>query len=561
MITPQTDVILLKVPLEINDNNQLTFENAEAQYNYFHGLPKIEFESNFTYQRKDGTIRVPALIDDIMNYNYVMYRNEAYNNKWFYAFIDNMEWLSDGVTAVKIRTDVWQTWQFDLNYKPVLVEREHTNDDTIGVNTQPEGLELGEFVTNGDVINFASAGGSDLSQFCAVVEVSMIQNEGNSTQTLRYSWGSGTHEERPTLNAIYRGTIPLVLGIDGSFVDNPSNVVDVYDYAGLGSAIVQVYMIPKSMVTDYNVITIESRSPTSSSWSHSVTCVIPNASTLPYDLGTTTFNRPLNINDYYPKNAKLLTYPFCFFNISNNAGTSMPYRYEDFDGFVRFKTEGTFGVSASIKTIPQNYKFITSEENALDYSISAPKYPVCSWESDSYTNWLTQNAVNMQTQWISAGVNGATQIVAGGISGGGLGAGSGAIQAVADLISVAREQYLAKTSANFVPDTVHGNGNAGEIVWSKYRSPFTYLPMAVKREYAERIDQFFSMFGYQTNLVKLPNITGRRNWNYVKTIGCYIEGDIPQRDLQEIKSMFNRGITFWHNPATFADYSQNNDII
>ena len=55
VITPNTDVILLKVPLEINDNNQLTFANATAQYNYFNGLTKKTFEK-FTYQRKDNTI-------------------------------------------------------------------------------------------------------------------------------------------------------------------------------------------------------------------------------------------------------------------------------------------------------------------------------------------------------------------------------------------------------------------------------------------------------------------------------------------------------------------------
>ena len=85
--------------------------------------------------------------------------------------------------------------------------------------------------------------------------------------------------------------------------------------------------------------------------------------------------------------------------------------------------------------------------------------------------------------------------------------------------------------------------------------------MSVKAEIAGCIDQYFSQFGYKCNRVKIPNITGRRNWNYVKTVGCYIEADIPQEDLAEIKNMFDRGITIWHNPATFADYSQNNDII
>ena len=75
------------------------------------------------------------------------------------------------------------------------------------------------------------------------------------------------------------------------------------------------------------------------------------------------------------------------------------------------------------------------------------------------------------------------------------------------------------------------------------------------------IDNFFTMYGYKVNNTKIPNITGRRNWNYVKTVDCNIEGYIPQEDLNEIKGMFNNGVTIWHNPATFLDYSQNNDII
>ena len=85
--------------------------------------------------------------------------------------------------------------------------------------------------------------------------------------------------------------------------------------------------------------------------------------------------------------------------------------------------------------------------------------------------------------------------------------------------------------------------------------------MSIRQEYAKIIDDYFSAYGYKVNSVKTPNITGRRNWNYVKTVGCYIEADIPQDDLQEIKTLFDKGITLWHNPATFADYSQTNDII
>ena len=82
--------------------------------------------------------------------------------------------------------------------------------------------------------------------------------------------------------------------------------------------------------------------------------------------------------------------------------------------------------------------------------------------------------------------------------------------------------------------------------------------MRAKTEYLKIIDDYFSMYGYKVNSVKIPNITGRTNWNYVKTINANILGDIPQEDIQELKNMFDNGVTFWHNPNTFLDYSQNN---
>ena len=85
--------------------------------------------------------------------------------------------------------------------------------------------------------------------------------------------------------------------------------------------------------------------------------------------------------------------------------------------------------------------------------------------------------------------------------------------------------------------------------------------MSIKQEYAKIIDNFFSMYGYKVNNVKIPNIFGRKNWNYVKTLGSNIEGDIPQNDLQEIKNMFDSGVTFWHNSNTFLDYSKENNIL
>ena len=144
-ITPQTNVRLLKCPLNINNKHQINFSSVSAQTTYFQSLPSIEIDE-CKYIRKDNIIRFPAHIDDIIEYNYVMYQNENYSNKWFYAYIIDMTYKADNLTYITIGTDVWQTWQFDLTFKESFVEREHVlkSDDKYNTNLEPEGLEFGE---------------------------------------------------------------------------------------------------------------------------------------------------------------------------------------------------------------------------------------------------------------------------------------------------------------------------------------------------------------------------------------------------------------------------------
>ena len=124
-LTPTTNIRLLKLPLEIDNKNQLTFSTVSDQTTYFLGITNhIEIDEAY-YQRKDSILWWPAHIDSIIEYNYCMYQNENYSDKWFYAFITNMEYENDGTTKVYLQTDVFQTWQFDLTWKQSFIEREH----------------------------------------------------------------------------------------------------------------------------------------------------------------------------------------------------------------------------------------------------------------------------------------------------------------------------------------------------------------------------------------------------------------------------------------------------
>ena len=150
VIAPQTDIFLLKVPLTLDNKNQITFANKQAQFDYFNSLPKLEMD-NATYVRKDNRIYFDGKFDDLINFNYVMYQNESYSNKWFYAFITNMRYENNQTTSIEIATDVFQTWQFDITFKESFVEREMlaVSEDVPGANLLPESLETGEYKVGG----------------------------------------------------------------------------------------------------------------------------------------------------------------------------------------------------------------------------------------------------------------------------------------------------------------------------------------------------------------------------------------------------------------------------
>ena len=127
----------------------------------------------------------------------------------------------------------------------------------------------------------------------------------------------------------------------------------------------------------------------------------------------------------------------------------------------------------------------------------------------------------------------------------------GASKRIMEDLVMAYNNYFKVTTARFA-----------NVAFSNGSLPDGWIHRLQKKQpLAKRCDDYLSMFGYKINDVKIPNLTGRTNWNYIKTIGCNFEGDIPQMYLNKIKEIFNSGITLWHNPNTMYDYSQNNTIV
>ena len=76
-----------------------------------------------------------------------------------------------------------------------------------------------------------------------------------------------------------------------------------------------------------------------------------------------------------------------------------------------------------------------------------------------------------------------------------------------------------------------------------------------------RLQNYFKRFGYAINDYRPININTRKYFNFVKTSVCNVTGQrVPHRYLEEIKEIFNKGVTIWHvdNGAEVGNYKVKN---
>lgn len=523
-ITPDTYVKLVR--FDVTPEHQITFLNEQAQRTYFNSLNGLVL-SDFTYQRKDNVIRYPALYEDIEKYNYLVYCNEAQSNKYYYCYITGMKYINDEMTEISIKTDVYQTWQFDIIYKQMFVEREHVNDDTIGSNTTAENLDTGEYVV--DIENSFD----QMENYCYMVQITESQSGQTPPQIPAYTNLGGV------------STIGAIMVFDD--YDYMYSIISNYHNP---DAIFNCYLVPKIFVDhDFTPDPIDGHA--------SYSYMGQNYPVIVHD----TAPKPNSLNGYIPVNNKLFTYPYCYLILSNNAGSNNILHYELFSGNqCEFLIEGVPTVNASIKCIPENYRRNNSN-NELE-GIMASNFPSLSWSKDNFAEWRLYNAQYNTNKGIFSGMTALAGLVGFGVAVAGNSNPIGwAITAIGGAMGIANSLHEYGSHSK-IPDSAMGNVGNGDIQTCAGTNKFHYIGMSIKYEFAKRIDDYFSMFGYKVNALKIPNIRGRLNWNYVKTIDCNIEGtEIPEKDINELKDMFDKGITFWHNISTFRDYSQSNPIV
>ena len=517
--------MLKGVPLYYNKKHQILFNNKESQTQYF--LSKIfDSKTDFTYQRKEGIIRYPAHIDDIIECNYVMYQNSNYSNKWFYAFIESMEYMSDECTFIKIKTDVFQTWIYDITFMPSFVKREHIEVDDLYSNLLSESIETGEYIKESQKkIN-------ELDDLYIIVSQT-FENKTNLRITDDIKFIQYVDASGKVYQGVYSGCVYYGYKLqDYNYV---SKALKSYAKSGDLEKVNSIFMIPKFL--------------TQNSKETDNHCVILNES-MQSVRRLYKYKRKFTLGEYTPKNRKLLSYPFCFLHVCTNNGQSADYPYEYFNtrtdnvlGDCIFGYTGNVSENCKVILYPMDYKNLYENYEEI---LTLGDFPVCSFPGDIYSNWMAKNSLPLML--------GATQDIITATSG----MKEQDSKAVASGVTGILNTLNTINNKRKVPIQTMGQMGNGSVNSGYKIQNFYFTNMHIREDYARRIDDYFDMFGYATNTVKIPNLNSRPHWNYVETSDLNKKGDIPQSDLIEFKEIFDKGITLWKNPSEVGNYSLNN---
>lgn len=553
-IEPNTSIrFLTDVPLDPDYENTLYFPTRAAQTEYFLSKGATIFEKN-SYQRAGkGVLKVGAILDELggsaiqslFRSSYMMFKNTNFENKWFYAFVDKVEYINNNTVSVRYHLDVIQTWLLDFinSFNDCLIEREHTVTDVAGENLVPESLETGDYLLDEyERIPLTP---------CVVIAITS-RPSGNVTNPWEAVPGKVYHG-RPQEGLIATGDYYSGVEYLAARLDDQEAITLLTSYlenvtiAGGIDSVVGMSMMPFEFLSQSGASV--------------------NPLTRQYDIPTT-------LGNYSPRNKKLLTWPYSGLYVSDMHGGNGVYEYEYFtkdnSNKVRFQVWGNMSDNPGVILYPIGYKNNVLAPN-YDESLSCTGFPPCAFNYDAYKAWLAQNAGTLAISSMSA----AATFLAPGVSAVarnltdvpaqpfGLtnvtpqeaminayqpmsrpaqGAAAATLALLGQLVDHARKP--AKSVGNSNGSLMYQAGLLTFLVGHKY----------IRQEFASIIDKYFDMYGYATHRVGTPNLSARPCYSYVKTVGCSIGANIPGDDCTLIQQIFDRGIRFWKSTARFGSF-------
>lgn len=626
--TPSGTIAFYRVPWKSDYKDVRLFTSKTEESNYFSSPLRVE--QNYTYIRDKQAIKVNANKEAMEQYNYIRYMNENFSLKWFYAFITGVEYINQNACYVYFEQDVYTTWWDCFNIKSAFVEREHTNNDSDAYNTETENISISKYVQDYigyskdySCNNYVDTAGTISGYALVAVTTSLPVIRLNTTSP------SATHENLNEFEFAFKhnkSRAPVIFGAPSEFTYAVFKTKKEFDYfldvitiAGQVDSIVSVFAIrqeildsiatykhieatTENLMNDGLGLVIFFRTSGSEQTEIGLSRYVPKIITniAESEVLGNSFGI-FNIAGYEPKNRKMYHYPFCKWVIDANNGDYtelLPELLSSSTGVTIYQ-KLSFDIECKCKAIPQRYAVASTigasvgfELFPIEHSVElncSVNYPIL---KDNALVWAALNRNTAATQISNAKIkmsndvaygvldtaaSAVTSIASAAIGGNPAGSVLSLKQGVSEYTDMLRaverdKAQIREIEANIADKTSLPSDTKNlsyNDTWQHQNgmAKFAVRHMCPPLSEVKKYDDYLSKYGYATNMFKTPNLTGRTNWNYVKTTEITI-APVAQNsyaptdtELRFIEDIFNKGVTFWHinDVGNYGDYT--NEII
>lgn len=591
-IQPNAKLILLSgSPCDADYTNTLWWDKTDtgkqAQYNYFYGLRKsgMIFNDFSTIRVNGGSIRVPVNSERLYDVNYLMFQNTHFDGKWFFAFVTAVNYINNDVSEIEFDIDVIQTWYFDYDFNECFVSRQHASNDSVGANIVNENVGISEIVMN----NYHRLQeGVDLQGLAVILAIMETVTYDEETDV-----GGKVYDRVYGATTLYKSDVSLgSLAI--RYLNSKIEEDKIHNYEN----IIGLYTVPREVVFEKNNQDARCIPITNHTDGRQFTF------SLNVDVLTSKTSGGLyfpkygsTLNGYEPKNNKLFTYPYNYLQIDNGHGDSLALRYEFFkDQIPSVEIDTCMTEPVQVVLRPVGYKGVrgigNNPQSLNTESLMLQDYPQCSVATDYFKAWISQNKVSLGLSALGTAINIGASAVSGHLMTGVITSqitdpkqfymeGSPSVaeeksmnQRLRQASYQTKQRNIGRT-ANTVTDvsssilnTINsvykasitannsvGKVGSGNINVACFKQNFFIGRCSVDYQTARVIDNFFTIYGYATNRVKVPNTHARGRWTYLKTVGCTIKGKMPTDDEKTICAIHDKGITYWTSGEEVGNYS------
>lgn len=519
---------LTQIPIDSNYENSLDFLTELEQRTYF--LNQVPVHTMFNATRvRDGVIAVNAPSDTLLSANYLMFQNTNFSNKWFYAFITNIEYVNNSMSHVYYQIDDIQTWMFDVTLSQCFVEREHTETDGMFEHLVDENISVSEYVNNRET----DFGKEYKSLYALLFKSSRV--EGSEVVEVGCMAWQGNLQGLGVIGELVRDNNGIW---DYTYIDDLTNQINTLVEANAKDSIVGCVMYPADLLNR----------PTESGQAKEYA---KTDEFIYYD----NFSSSSGIDGYPPKNKKLYNSPYCVIEIMTSDGQKVTLQPEYIDQPVSsspyIQVLPNASMNPSMLVVPHNYE---GDAIKWDKAISFDAFPQIALSIDGYSAWVASGGLDKWTLNLYSNALGNTaSMVSSAYKKNVAGTVSGAINSYANIAESIIDIGVAKR----LPSEVKGSQNTTPLT-STNKIAILIKQKCINRDVAKSIDDYFSMYGYKVNKIKEPKRRNRPHYTYLKTKGLHVNGGAPADAIQRIETIYDNGIRFWVNPAEVGDFTVNN---